>query len=101
MMKYCENRLCEFSSCLEHGDNVQLCVFKIDKEWRTMRFSELEMIKTIICDVQKLNLVALVLQAVSNGCVELTFSIPKNVVALVFPLSVTQVEEMRKKEFVL
>ena len=94
---YCENRLCEFSNCLEDRDDVELRVFKIDKEWRTMRFSELETIETIICNILKLNRVALVLQAVGKGCVELMFSIPKQVVELVFPLSVAKVKELEKQ----
>ena len=97
LRKYCENRLCEFSNRLEDRDDVELCLFKIDKEWRTMRFSELEMIKAIICDILKLNPVVLVLQAVGKGCVELTFSIPKDVVALVFPLSDAQIEKLEKQ----
>ena len=98
MRKYCENRLCEFSNCLEDRDDYKLCVFKIDKEWRTMRFSELETIETIICNILKLNRVTLVLQAVGKGCVELTFSIPKQVVEVVFPsVSVAEVEELEKQ----
>ena len=63
-----------------------------------MRFSELEMIETKICNILKLNRVALVLQAVGKGCVELTFSIPKQVVELVYSsLSVAQVEELEKQ----
>ena len=97
LRKYCENRLCKFSSCLEDRDDAKLRVFKIDKEWRTMRFSELGTIETIICKILELNRVVLVLQAVGNGCVELTFSIPKDVVALVFPLSDAQVEKLERQ----
>ena len=97
LMKYCKNRLCEFSNCLEHRDDVELRVFKIDEEWGTMRFSELEKIETIICNILELNRVALVLQAVGKGCVELMFSIPKQVVELVFPLSVAKVKELEKQ----
>ena len=97
MRKYCENRLCEFSNCPEHRDNVKQRVFKVDKEWKTMRFSELQMIQTRICKILKLNRVALVLQAVGKGCIELTFSIPKDVEALVFPLSVAQAKELKEQ----
>ena len=97
LRRYCENRLCEFSNCLEDRDDVKLRVFKIDKEWSTMRFSELETIETKICGILELNRVALVLQAVGKGCVELTFSIPKQVAELVFPLSVAKVKELEKQ----
>ena len=101
MKKYCKNRLCQFPNTRdrfgEYNVNTKLCVFKIDKKWSTMRFSELNIIKSIICDVLKLKQVVLFLQAVGKGCVELTFSIPKRVAELVFPPLSAQVEELEKQ----
>ena len=101
MKKYCKNRLCQFPNTQDGFGkcevNTKLCVFKIDKQWSTMRFSELDRIEEIICDVLKLKQVALRLQAVGKGCVELTFSIPKRVAELVFPPSSGQVEELEKQ----
>ena len=95
LRKYCENRLCEIST--NQKDKKPKCVFKIDKEWETLRFSDLEIIKEKICVILKLNRYVLALKAVSKGCVELTYSIPKQVMEFVFPLSVAQVEELDRQ----
>ena len=99
MKQYCKNRVFEVSDLPnafgEHRHDAKPCVFKIDEEWETMRFSELETIKTIICDVLRLRGVALFLRTVSNGCVELTFDIPEHVANVVFPLSKDQVGALK------
>ena len=99
MKQYCENRLCQFPDSLNgfglHQDDAKPHVFKIDGEWGTMRFSELRTIKTIICDALKLKEVSLFLRTVDNGCVELTFDIPKHVANVVFPLSEDQVGALK------
>ena len=65
MKQYCKNRLFEFSDGFgEHRDHVKSYIFIIDKEWETMRFSELETIKTIICGVLGLKGDALFLRTV-------------------------------------
>ena len=100
MKQYCENRLCQFPNILigfgEHGDVTKPYIFKIDKEWQTMRFSELETIKEIIRDILHLKREALFVQAVSNGCVEVVFGIPEHVADAVFPLSEDQVRALKK-----
>ena len=97
MREYCKQRLCKIPKVFcEHGDRATSCVFKIDKEWRTMRLSELKTIEKNICRVLKLKNVALFLQAVSNGCVEVTFDIPVHVVDIVFPLSEDQVKALKE-----
>ena len=100
MKQYCKNRLCQFPDTLnelgEHGDVTKPYVFKIDKEWRTMRFSELETIKEIIRDILHLKREALLVQAVSNGCVEVVFGIPEHVADAVFPLSEDQLGALKK-----
>ena len=99
MKQYCDKRLLKDSDSPnafgEHRDNAKPCIFKIDEEWETMRFSELKTIKTIICDVLGLKGVALFLRTVSNGCVELTFDIPEHVANVVFPLSKDQVGALK------
>ena len=99
MKQYCKNRLFEVSDSPnvfgEHRGDARPCIFKIDEEWETMRFSELKTIKTIICDILRLKGVALFLRTVSNGCVELMFDIPKHVADFVFPLSKDQVGALK------
>ena len=100
MKQYCENRLCQFPDSLngfgEHRDNNKPYIFKIDKEWSLMRLSELDAIKSIICDVLKLKRVALFLRSVENGCVEVTFGVPEPVADIVFPPSRDQVDTFKK-----
>ena len=91
MRKYCKNRLYRFPHSLngfgEHRDDTESCVFKIDKEWEEMRFSDIDTVTEIICDVLELEKVAVHLRSASNGCVQLTYDIPQHVAGTVFPLT--------------
>ena len=97
MKIYCQKRLCKLpEDSLPLTKDTEIRVFKIDKEWNTMRISQIKPVKRIICRVLKLKKVTLRLRSASNGCVELTFDIPQHIADIVFPLSACQVSELNE-----
>ena len=105
MKQLCEARLCDFPGSRygfgtgEHRSGTKPCVFNVDKHWTIIKLSDLEVVKGTICDVLRLNRLAVSLQVVgssSNGCVEVTFDIPQHLGDAVFPLSKGQVETLTK-----
>ena len=96
LRQYCENRLCQIPESPDIfgklRDHAKPYVFETDRDWSNMRLSELQTIKTTICDILKLNKAALFLRAVSSGCVKLNFDLPDHVVV---PLSFPQLEKLQ------
>ena len=101
--EFCQNRLCHFPqplSGLGGYRDAEPYVFKVDREWETMRLSHLDIVTSSICNVLKLQRLALFLQSihVANGRVQLTYGIPQHVAAadIVFPLSKDQEKALEK-----
>ena len=91
LKKYCQNRLCPLKIGLDdkilRSEQITKLVFKVDREWAQIRFSDIEQITATICDILSLRREVLCLRSIRSGCIELTYSIPKHVVEVVFPLS--------------
>ena len=97
LSKYCEKRLHYFPEETEPPTvDTQIYIFKIEQEWRTMTLSQVKIVKKIICQILKLQKVALRLRSVRNGCVEMTFDIPTHLAEVVFPLSEEKVRVLKK-----
>ena len=95
--RYCKNRLCQIpdpqNGFGEYRDFTKPYVFKIDKNWSDMKLSDMETILETIRNILNLNKAALCLRSVRNGCVELTFDLPKHVIV---PISRVQFKELEK-----
>ena len=95
--KYCDKRLSDYFPDETHtcGLDIEFHVFKIDENWDTMLICQLKPVIKIIRHVLNLRKVALCLRSAKNGCVELTFGIPKHVADAVFPLSKDQESKLK------
>ena len=97
MKNYCQKRLYKLPrDTLPLTKDAEICVFKIDEEWNTMRISQIKPVKSIICSILNLKKVTLRFRSASTGCVELTFDIPQHIAEIVFPLSACQVNELKE-----
>ena len=74
MKKFSQRRLCELpQDVIQPTKDAQLCVFKVDKKWKTMRINQIELFKNKICGILKLKKITLRFCSASSGSVLLKF----------------------------
>ncbi len=71
-------------------------VFKIDAEWREMRFDRLMSIQGSIKRLLGLKSHTLYLKTVNQGCVELVFEVPRHVADVIFPPTKEQLQALQE-----
>ncbi len=102
---YCKRRVCKiprnrFMVFSSRRQGTEL-VFKIDEKWDEIRMERIETIRDRINMVFKFNYHTLSLKTVRNGCVEVTFEIPKHVADVVLPLTEEQVQILKQHSITL
>ena len=102
---YCKRRVCKiprnrFMVFSSRCQGTEL-VFKIDEKWDEIRMERIETIRDRINMVFKFNYHTLSLKTVRNGCVEVTFEIPKHVADVVLPLTEEQVQILKQHSITL
>ena len=93
--KYCKSRLCQcpldqFGEEHQHAETTPV-VMKIDHEWKAVRIKQLEVIRDTVAQILNIKPYNLYLQAVQNGCIELTFYIPNFIATKCLPPSAEQI----------
>ena len=96
--EYCKSRVypCQPGKSDQHADTTPV-VMKIDSKWKTVKFSQLEVIRDTVAQILEIKPHNLHLQAVKNGCIELTFSIPSFIAIRCLPPSAEQITALRNE----